>query len=432
MSGWYPDAKLVRKWMCETADTMRWLEEHGCYFDKVVNCGLTTGTKRLYHQVQGGRTGLKIVKNMVKACQEKGVEILTGTRATKLLTDDKGAVVGVLATRGDDELKIFAKSVIIATGSISSNKALLARFYPGEDLSNVKIMANVPHNTGDGLLMAEAIGAASTHISALFMGPHNHPYNEKTGALLRRPHLIKVNRNGERFGDESTYITREWGWMFAMALHRQPDKVCYALMDESMLRLFQAEKKFYHAWENMASLKKWVTKKGGSDDGVVDTYTLSEEELTRWLVTVDEDIRKEEKAGRIKIADTLDEIAKWIGCDPQTLKTTVADYNTYCQNQYDADFLKDSQYLLPLTTPPYYAFRSYSGIDTCVGGLCTNHRLEVLNKDLNPIKGLYAAGVVVGNWCGTGYSYWGAQMSFVTYSGYAAGKIAAEFVNNVK
>jgi fumarate reductase flavoprotein subunit len=430
MSSWYPDAKLVRKWMCGTGQAIGWLEDHGCHFDHVINF-VGVGMKRFYHQTRGGRTGYTIVQNLLKACREKGVELRTETRATKLLTNDEGAVVGVLATHGDEELKISAKCIIIATGSISSNKALLARFYPGQDMSKVKIMAGAVHNTGDGLLMAEEIGAASTHISTLYIGPHNHPYNERTGVLVRRPNLINVNKYGERFGDESMYVDKEWSWMFSMALDRQPDKVCYSLMDESILRFYQAEKKVYTSTDVMASMKRGFGE--ARDDKATpnkDPHRMSEAEITAWLDTVDEDIREEEEAGRLKTANTLDEIAQWIGCDPETLKTTVAEYNTYCQNKYDAGFLKAPKYLLPLTTLPYYAIRTYSGIDTCIGGLRTNHRLEVLNKNLYPIKGLFAAGVVVGNWLGVGYSFMGSNMSFTTYSGWAVGKNAAEFVLN--
>jgi fumarate reductase flavoprotein subunit len=299
-------------------------------------------------------------------------------------------------------------------------------------MSHVHIMANTPFNTGDGLLMAEEIGAASTHMSTLFIGPHNHPYNERTGALIRRPNLIHVNRNGERFADESMYSTTEWSWMLSMALDRQPEKVCYTLIDDSILRFYQAEKKMYTSTDTMAARRKMDREAQVDDDKLElqDPHSIPEAELMNWLDTVDEDIREEEATGRLKTADTLDEIARWIGCNPQTLKDTVAEYNNHCQNKYDAEFLKDPKYLLPLTTPPYYAIRTYSGIDTCIGGLRTNHRLEVLNKDLYPIKGLYAAGVVVGNWCGLGYGFMGSEMSFTTYSGYAAGKNAAEFVLN--
>jgi succinate dehydrogenase/fumarate reductase flavoprotein subunit len=52
--------------------------------------------------------------------------------------------------------------------------------------------------------------------------------------------------------------------------------------------------------------------------------------------------------------------------------------------------------------------------------------MQVLNKSLKPIKGLYAAGVVTGGWLAHNYGFFGSEMSFTTFSGYTAGKIAAE------
>jgi fumarate reductase flavoprotein subunit len=406
MTNWYCDGKLVRKWMCSSGDMIRWLEEKGVEFDNVISF---TGSAllRAYHMTKGS-TGQNIVKALLKNCTDKGVEILTDTRVTKLLTDNNGTVTGVLATHGKEELRVSAKAVIIATGSISSNEALKARFYPGEDMTNVHIMAAaMSHPTGDGLIMAEEIGAASTHISTLFIGPHGHGWNEQTGVLVRRPPLIKINRNGERFVDESLSVNNNWGWMMSMAVDRQPDKVCYAIMDEAMLRGFQKSKKIYAPYESMA------VKEG--------------EDATAWLDRIDKDISEEEKLGRIKIADNWDDIAQYIGCDAETLKDTIANYNGYCEKQYDGEFLKEAQYLISLKTPPYYALKSYSGIDTCIGGLRINHRMQVMNKKIRPIKGLYAAGVVAGNWLGLGYGWFGSEMSFTAFSGYSAGKNATEY-----
>ncbi|MBN1626576.1 MAG: FAD-dependent oxidoreductase, partial [Deltaproteobacteria bacterium] len=283
MTNWYCDGKLVRKWMCMSGDMIRWLEEKGVEFDNVI-AFTGPGLVRAYHMTKGS-TGKNIVNALLKNCSEKGVEILTETRATRLLTDSSGTVTGVLATRGDEELRISAKAVILATGSISSNDALKGRFYPGQDMSNVHIMAEAySHATGDGLIMAEEIGAASTHISTLFIGPHGHGWNEQTGVLVRRPHLVKINRNGERFVDESISVNRNWGWMMSMAVDRQPDKVCYAIMDEAMLHGFQKNKKIYAPYEAMGM------REGDTDE-------------TAWLDTIDKDIKDEEKLGRIKIAD---------------------------------------------------------------------------------------------------------------------------------
>jgi fumarate reductase flavoprotein subunit len=342
------------------------------------------------------------MNTMLKILEKNGVNVHTNTRAKKLLTNLDGAVTGVLASRGDKDIRVSARAVIICTGSISANEQLKARFYPGGDLSNVHIMANYPHNTGDGLIMAEEIGAGNTHISTLWIGPHGHNTDESAGTLARRPNLIKVNRLGQRFVDEAIAVTRDFPWMNCLALDRQPDKICYVLIDEATLREFQRTKKVYANFEAM----------GGPN----------------WLEKLDDAFISEQKEGRAKIADSWEDIAQYIGCDPEVLKNTIKQYNSYCENKYDAEFLKDPDYLLPLKKPPYYAIQGYSGIDTCIGGLRTNHDLEVVNKKDAPIKGLYAAGVVVGNWLGIGYGYFGSEFSFTSYSGYTAGKNAAKFI----
>jgi succinate dehydrogenase/fumarate reductase flavoprotein subunit len=236
LSNWTCDAKLVRNWLDGSKDVVRWLETKGIDFD---NVQAFTGIKNFYHQVanQPSMTGKTIVDMLAKECQEKGVVILMETRAQRLLTDTKGSVVGVLANQNDKELKITAKSVIIATGSISGNNELLKRYYPEVSFDNVMIMAAVPHNTGDGLYLAQEVGAAKdASISTLFIGPHNHPHNARVGLLVRRPHMMLVNRLGERYSDESLFCRHQWGWFAGMALDRQPGRMCYTLMDHKILQ----------------------------------------------------------------------------------------------------------------------------------------------------------------------------------------------------
>jgi fumarate reductase flavoprotein subunit len=403
MHSWYCNAKLVRNWMTSTGNVVEWLEKKGIEFGEVV----PFTHERLFathHSTKTGGTGQAVMQAMLKILKENKIEVRTETRVKKLLTNARGDVIGVEATHGSEELRITAKAVIIGTGSISASDKLKARFYPGEDQSNVYIMGAQPFATGDGLIMAEEIGAASTHISTLFIGPHGHNTDESVGTLMRRPNLIKVNRLGYRFVDEAIGVTRNFPWMNCLALDRQPDKVCYVLIDHATLKEFQKTKKSYALFEAM----------GGPN----------------WLEELDKGIVAEEKKGRAKVADTWDVIARYIGCDPEILKNTITQYNSFCENKYDAEFLKDPAYLLPLTTPPYYAFQGYSGIDTCIGGLRTNHNLEVVNKKETPIKGLYAGGIVVGNWLGIGYGFFGSEFSFTTYSAFAAGKNAAKFVLN--
>jgi fumarate reductase flavoprotein subunit len=420
MTNWEPDARLVRKWLTTTGKVVAWLESYcGVEF---IEATPFSGPVEAYHMT-AKPTGNEIVKQLLKKCEEFGIEMENNIRAEHLKTDEDGRVVGAIASKDGVSCDIDAKIVILATGSISANAELIKRFYGQDnDMSHVRIMANVPHNTGDGLIMAEEVGAANTPVSSLYIGPHNHPYNPRTALLIRRPHTIKINRDGERFTDEAMPLTRQWGWMMAVSLDRQAEKCCFALMDESILEYFTEHKQNYSALEMIHGTGHTDIKQ---DYGKDEAKSLNREKATSWLDNIRDDIASEVAAERIVICQTVDEIAEAIGCSEAVVARTIADYNRFCEDGYDAEFLKDPAYMLPLKKPPYYIFKAYQGIDTPTGGVRCNHELRVLNKALYPIPGLYAAGIMVGGWLGRNYGYFGSSMSFTTYSGYAAGENAA-------
>jgi fumarate reductase flavoprotein subunit len=156
--------------------------------------------------------------------------------------------------------------------------------------------------------------------------------------------------------------------------------------------------------------------------------TNDDVDATAWLDTIMDDINSEAEKGRVLIADTLDEVADWMGASRETVHSTIKEYNEYCRCGYDNDFLKDPEYLCPIVKPPFYVFTGYQGVDTCIGGIPVNHRQEVLREDRTPIPGLYAAGVCTSGWMGFTYGYFGSCMSYVIYSGYAAGENASKHI----
>ncbi len=418
---WGCNNKLVRNWINGSGDTIRWLEQKGINFDLVNPFqGLKEKTRSTFHassktmvdilSSNNLRLGAHIARTLLKECRDKGVEVLFETRAQKLITDEKDAVVGVDAINSQgSKIKIKAKSTVIASGSISNNKKLIARFNNGDSYDGIKIMAAVPHNTGDGFIMAEEVGAAPGLVSAHFMGPHNHGpgYSEAVCNLIRRPYLIKVNRNGERFVDEAVWTNSDFGWMLSYAVDKQPGKMSYAIMDEKVYRDMVAKKECLSFFEELVF--------------------AGEPYPGAWLDNLGKDIQHEVAGGRAKVAKTLDEVAAWIGAEPEVLKSTVDTYNTSCKNMYDTEFLKDPRFLMPLSTPPYYIFTGPCGVDSFIGGISISHRMEVLNKQQRPIKGLYAAGVATSGWLHHGYTFYGSDLSYSLYSGRTAGSFAASY-----
>jgi NADPH-dependent glutamate synthase beta subunit-like oxidoreductase len=136
----------------------------------------------------------------------------------------------------------------------------------------------------------------------------------------------------------------------------------------------------------------------------------------------------------IRIADSWDDIATWIGADAGVLKATINEYNITCEGGYDVAFGKDRRRLVPLKTPPYYAIRlGVDYLDT-IGGIKINERMEVLDVRGKPIPGLYAAGIDTGGWVGDTYCIrtTGTTFAFAINSGRIAGENAVKKIDEEK
>lgn len=436
---WDCDARLVHKWLNGCGDNVRWLESLGMTFNCAEPCYGPKGyTRATYHSSSSGeRTGIQMLKCMKSALEKSDIEVFLSTRATELIRDDEGRICAVEAENKNGRLLVRAKSVIVATGSISANKELIARFFNGETYEGTQIMAQVSHNTGDGLLMCEKIGAKVGDISTLYMGPHNHGVgrSELTCMFMRRCQSLKINKVGERFADEGLWWNSNFPWMLSLAIDRQPTKMTYSIFDDRLVKKLIQENRTIGRFEVMTATQDIVKrdiKREHTSTGLVDEkfafWDCGGDYDGFWLENLMKDIEKEEAAGRVKRCMTIEEIADYIGCkSPETIKQTIERYNMHCRNQYDADFLKDVEYLEPLEVPPYYVFQAPSGIDTIIGGVQVNYDLKVLDNDSYPIPGLYCAGVCSSGWLSGAYAYLGSGLSFSIYSGMEAGKRAAEY-----
>ena len=92
------------------------------------------------------------------------------------------------------------------------------------------------------------------------------------------------------------------------------------------------------------------------------------------------------KKGKVKISNSINEIARWMGAPPQKIKATIDQYNADCGRGYDTKFLKDRRYLDALHTPPYYAVKFQQTLLDTAGGIKTNSRMEIIAacRDLIP------------------------------------------------
>jgi fumarate reductase flavoprotein subunit len=101
------------------------------------------------------------------------------------------------------------------------------------------------------------------------------------------------------------------------------------------------------------------------------------------------------------LADTLEELARQAGINPNNLLQTVTEYNRYCEKEYDDQYNKDQKYLRPVTKPKFYGLRVFNTAYGTSGGIKVNGKTEGLTKEGQVIPGLYAAGdIILGEYSG--------------------------------
>lgn len=432
INSWDCNTKLVREWLQGTGKTIEWMESMGMTFDVLTPASSPQGYP-VYHRATDD-TGAVMTGTLIKEADHLGVEIMKETRATHLLQDDSGAIVGVKAVQGEngEEFEIHAKAVVLATGSISNNRELLKEFYPDKDFSNFYIITAEPlgtHNTGDGYLMAREVGAAKTPIQTLYIGPQNHPYNPRTAHLLKRPECLKLTTKGERYVDENVQNgDPKFGWRAGKAQNAIPEYLSYSLLDQNILDHIINDREVTSIFEvfRNAATDMEMRRQGVPEELI---RRLKDDPMA-WLELLPQDIKDEAKEGRVLVADTLEEVATYIGCDLETLQETIDVYNDSCRKKYDSEFLKDSKYLIPITGAPYYVVKGTAGIDTPSGGVRIDHHMRVVTEGKwDPIPGLYCVGVCAGGWLGKdSYAFPGSEMSFTFYSGYTAGAETAKYI----
>jgi len=165
-----------------------------------------------------------------KLQKEKGVTIYTETSGTELLTDAAGKVVGAKAEQADGTKITIntTKGVVLATGGYCANPAMVKKYdkYWGDDLSDRTLSTNMGTNDGDGIIMAEAIGADLFGMEVAQMMPSSSPVKGTMtdGIWADAAEQIWIDGNGNRFVNE--YAERD---VLAKASLKLEDKIFYII-----------------------------------------------------------------------------------------------------------------------------------------------------------------------------------------------------------
>jgi tricarballylate dehydrogenase len=309
----------------------------------------------------GGGPGL--VESLYARAEQLGVEVRYGVKASRLLLDQRGAIRGLVTRDAEGFRDLPAEAVVLACGGFEANPEWRARYLgPEWDLARVR---GTRHNTGDGIGMALEIGAqpyghwSSCHAVAWDLNAP--PFGDrKVGDLFQKhsyPLGLIVNRRGERFVDEGADLRNYTYAKYGREILRQPERTAFQLFDQKVVALLREE------------------------------YRIRE-------------VTKAE-------ADTIGELARKLEIDPAGLERTVAAFNAAAQPGAFNPAVLDgkrtlgitppkSNWALPLDAPPYVGYAVTCGITFTFGGLRVDTRARVLDTEDRPIRGLYAAGELVG------------------------------------
>jgi succinate dehydrogenase/fumarate reductase flavoprotein subunit len=354
--------------------------------------------------------GNALIAGLVKSCFDKGIEIRVNTPAVRLKTEH-GKVCGAVVMRDGQEQTIRAKrGVMLATGGFPHDPERKRQLLPHDPTGQKHFSAASKGNTGDGLRMAEWVGAvvATDLKHAAAMAPVSL-VPRVDGSVAHFPHLLErakpgliaVTRFGKRFTNEAdSYHDFMQGLL--SALPAGEDIQAWLVVDHRFIR-------------------RWGL-------GAVKPAPVP---LGRMLVN-----------GYLKQGKTLEELATQCGIDPINLEQTVARFNTIANIGYDSEFGKgqtpynriqgDAQHtgrnpcLAPLVDGPFYAVRVVAGSLGTFAGLRCNEHAQVLNDHGEAIQGLYAGGNDLSSVMGGNYPSGGITLGPAMTFGYLAAHHAAQ------
>jgi fumarate reductase flavoprotein subunit len=371
----YCDLELVDTYCREQLPMYQWMKGHGIKFGPP-HPG-SNQTKPRSHSVDTAQ----LIECLETEARQAGADIRTSAEVERLILEDEH-VTGARIADGGSGTQIWARAVVLTTGGFSQNASLIERLVPHLKAARP---AGAEGSMGDGLLMGWKIGAGVRDIPFIKGSFGVYPWGEGevNGMLAVYKGAIAVNKQGERFADES--------WPYKVLGEQclaQPEGIAFQIFDQKVLQLTDPDVPIYDIAERVAS-------------------------------------------GQAMSAASIAELAAKAGLPGQALVRTVAAYNRGVAGAERDAFGRATLAggvgkPTPIDSPPYFCFPSTTFLPGTYGGLWVTVDGSVLDVYGTLIHGLYAAGEVTGGFHGGGYMT-GSALSKAAIFGRLTGRAAAEY-----
>ncbi len=349
--------KNVRTYAMRGGELVDWLMDLGVPF------GRFQKDKWFHITKDGSAPGPHIVRALSKKIADDNINYRLNSQVVDLLMKD-GKVVGATVKTGAGSYKVNAKAVVMATGGFSASHELVKKWAPewvGRPTTGAVSL------TGDGILMAQKVGAQTVAMQEIKANYLCHPLTARDGVSLTAitPYNILINHEGKRFVDEGHASIN----FKSRAMMKQTGHEAYAIVDQT-------------AMDNLKLMRNYAA------------------------------------AGYFVKANTVEELASKLKVDQKAFIKTMKDYMAACQAGKDPEFNRRIQY--PIAKAPFYAALVTPSMQSTYGGIKTDEKAQALNADNKPIAGLYAAGAT------SGHEAYANEVGFAAIIGLVYGKIAGE------
>ena len=359
---------------------------------------------REFPTVRGAPQGARLFKLVHDEVRRRNITVRLATAAERLLRGRDG-VAGVVA--GARAIRA-RRGVVLACGGFEGDAGMQRQFWQIKPV----LSAAVRSNSGDGIRMAQEIGAGLWHMwhfhgSYGFRHPdRDYPFGIRLKRLpdwvpgrgLREDVVMSwslVDRHGRRFMNEYEPYMQDTGHrpfeMFDPAVQDYPRIPSTLIVDAEGLKRYPLSAPTWHDAEVAA----------------------------RWRGTTPADM----DAAILTKADSISSLADAAGLDAAALARTLADWNNACAAGQDAEFDRPPGSMLPIATPPFCAAKVWPIVSNTQGGPVHDAGQRVLDAFGEPIPRLYAAGE-----CGSvfGHLYMsGGNLAECFIGGRIAGRAAA-------
>ncbi len=391
------DPVLSRVLVDNSKDTVFWMNRVGRVpmEPAITLTGVRQGNRIVWARglvVRAEHEGVGLSRSWFATAERMGVEIRYGASAVALLQDDRGHVGGV-RVRDDEGLSdIAGRAVILGCGGFEANVQMRTQ-HIGPLVGAAKVRGT-PHNQGDGLRMALAIGAmpwgqwSGCHATPISADWGNFAPRELTDRSNRLSYLygVMINRRGRRFVDEGEDGAMFTYAKFGRAILAEPGAKAYQLFDQQVLHLLEPR------------------------------YATSEPIVADTIEGLIEQLDIDDKPQAIRTVLEYNEAAKHAseGFDP-TRKDGLSTGGLA---------LEKTNWACKLEKPPFYAYSATGGITFTFGGLKVDETARVIGTDWRPIPGLLACGEMIGGLFYDNYPAGTGLVSGATF-GRIAGRTAA-------